>query len=269
MHEASMHKSNMFLTLTYKDECLPPGNSLKYEDFQLFMKRYRKEHNGRIKASGAETEGISFYMCGEYGENFGRPHFHACIFGDRFPDLVLWRRSGSGELIYRSETLERLWPFGYSSVGDVNFRSAAYVARYVMKKVTGDLADVKFGDVRSDGALVARSHYEYVDDDGVIHERVPEFNRMSLKPAIGKRWFDKWSSDVYPSDNVIVNGKQCKPPKYYDRLLERIDEAQFIEIKDRREFDAQAFRGDNTPQRLEAKEAVTGAKLSRLKRGLV
>lgn len=245
-----MHRENQFITLTYSPEHLPnPLASLEYRDFQLFMKRYRKwinEHCG-------ENQECRFYMCGEYGENFGRPHFHAVIFGHRFPDLVPWRRSGSGEVIFRSRVLESLWPFGFSSVGEVTFESAAYVARYVMKKQTGDLA---------------KAHYTVIDADGVITERCPEFNKMSLKPGIGAKWYERFAADVHAIDGVVVRGKKTRVPRYYDRLYSRENPDAFEAVKEQREFDAIAFRGDNTPQRLEAKEQVVQARSSLLKREL-
>ena len=137
VHEASLHKENCFITLTYNDEHLPEHGHLIYRDFQLFMKRLRKRTGVRVR----------FYMCGEYGENFGRPHFHACLFGYNFPDLVRWKAGKS--TLYRSKLLESLWTDGYSSVGEVSFESAAYVARYILKKVTGDDAEAHYTFPRS------------------------------------------------------------------------------------------------------------------------
>ena len=128
--EAKSHKTNMFLTLTYDDAHFPEDGSLHYEHFQLFMKRMRKYFMSRFGQT------LRFFMCGEYGDKLGRPHFHAIIFGVTFVDKKLWsiRR---GNNLYRSATLEKLWPFGFSSIGAVNFETAAYVARYVTKKITG------------------------------------------------------------------------------------------------------------------------------------
>lgn len=139
VHEAQLHKNNCFITLTYdkaklpeREPGLPPADiSLHYPDFQKFMKRLRFKYG----------EGIRFYMCGEYGEKLGRPHFHACIFGHDFSDKKVWKKTDSGSIIYRSAELEELWPYGFSSVGDVNFESAAYVARYIMKKISGEAAE--------------------------------------------------------------------------------------------------------------------------------
>jgi len=198
MHEASLHDKNAFITLTYAPEHLPKDSSLDYKHFQKFMKRLRKQFTGT---------NIRFYMCGEYGENFGRPHFHACLFGIDFPDRKYLTTTKSGSKLYTSKILEKLWPFGLSSIGDVTFQSAGYVARYIMKKITGDNAF---------------NQYNFIDDDGVIvRSREPEFTRMSLKPGIGANWLAKFHSDVYPHDHVIVNGRKNAVPRYYDKRVRK------------------------------------------------
>lgn len=244
MDEAHMHDSNVFVTLTYDDANVPPDGSLCYRHFQLFMKRLRK---------WAHPKQIRFYMCGEYGDNYGRPHFHACLFGVSFPDGVLWQRTASNELIYRSAALEALWPFGYSSYGEVTSKSAAYVARYVMKKVSGN-----------------PRHYDAVNQEtGEIFSRVPEFTRMSLKPGIGSTWFEKYKSDVFPHDRRIVNGVEVKPPRYYDKKFKASNPDAFEVIRAERMLDADRKSADNTPRRLRVKREVLLARLSRLKRNLV
>ena len=247
VHEASLHKQNCFITLTYAPEHLPHDNSLHYKDFQLFMKRLRKRFpNQRIR----------FYMCGEYGENFGRPHFHACLFGFDFSDKRLFFTSKHGDKVFRSDALEELWPFGLCSIGEVTFKSAAYVARYIMKKVTGQRAF---------------AHYHEVDADGVSLEtmRTPEFTKMSLKPGIGSEWFDKYKSDVYPHDYVIVNGKKVKPPRYYDKKYAISDPYDYDELEFHRFSRSREKLHDNTPERLAVRKEVLEAKLSKLKRNLV
>lgn len=243
VHEASLYEDNCFITLTYAPEHLPHDGGLHYRDFQLFLKRFRKEFPNRK---------IRFYMAGEYGEQNFRPHFHAILFNFNFSDRKLHTKTPSGSLIYTSEVLERLWPYGYSSVGDMSFESAAYVARYVMKKITGNQAD---------------DHYRTVNTDtGEVHQIRPEFNKMSLKPGIGAAWFEKYHSDVYPHDHVIVNGQECKPPKYYDKLIEKLNPDVFEEIKYFREVDSKSKYHDNTDTRLLVKEKVTNARLSQLHR---
>ncbi len=253
VHEAKMWQHNCFITLTYSDEHLPSDKSLHYDDFQRFMKRLRK----RFKGLNADSNGkfpIRFYMAGEYGENFGRPHFHACIFNFDFPDKELWQRTSSGSRIFRSKELEALWPFGYSSIGEVTFQSAAYVARYIMKKVTGDQAD---------------DHYEYVcQNTGEITYRKPEFNKMSLKPGIGFNWYEKYQDDVYPHDYVVMDGKKMKPPRFYDKKFKEEYPVEFDMIQFNRESAARARCDDNTDERLRVREQVASAKLALLQRKL-
>jgi len=206
------------------------------------MKRLRKQFG----------KGIRFYMCGEYGEELDRPHFHACLFGVDFSaDRSLWSNR-NGFRLYRSPTLEVLWPFGHSVIGELNFETAAYTARYVMKKITGSQAD---------------SHYSRLDPDtGEVSFLEPEFNRMSLKPGIGARFLDEFSSDVYPGDYVVVNGKKSKPPRYYDKRFDAVSPDVMSEIKAGRELAAYEGRADQLPARLAAKEAVAVAGLSLLGR---
>lgn len=244
-HEAKMHKRNCFLTLTYDDEHLPQDHSLDYRHFQLFMKRLRKRFRGSV---------VRFYMCGEYGENFGRPHYHACIFGIDFDDKVLISRPDAKHRLFRSSLLESLWGFGFCSIGEVTFDSAAYVARYIMKKVTGDAAD---------------GHYRAVDlSTGEIHSRTPEFNHMSLKPGIGATFYEKYKTDVFPHDYVVVNGRKVSPPKYYFKRLKKADPDAHSEIYARRELDTYRNREDNTPARLEVKKEVTDARLNLYRRSI-
>ena len=125
-HEASMYDENCFITLTYREDALPPLGSLDKRHFQLFMKRLRKRYPKKT---------IRYFQCGEYGEKLSRPHYHACLFNHDFDDKKLFKVEGENRL-YVSEKLTQLWPYGYSTVGAVTFESAAYVARYVTKKMT-------------------------------------------------------------------------------------------------------------------------------------
>ncbi len=264
-----MHASNCFITLTYAPEHCPKDMSLNYEDFQLFMKRLRKHYEYRNKY-GYDENGkrillnpIRFYMAGEYGESFDRPHYHACIFGLDFEDKKVFKRTETGSVLYTSKILEELWPFGYSSIGDVNFESAAYVARYIMKKINGKTVN------ENHEVVDAEQHYQYCDlETGELIQRKPEFNKMSLKPGIGQAWFDKFMSDVYTQDHVVVRGKKCRPPRFYDNKFKELFPEEFDMIQFKREMEARSRYDDNTPERLAVKEKVALAKLSLLKRKL-
>lgn len=281
VHEAQLHEHSSFITLTYNDANVPADGSLRYEDFSLFMKKIREEkRRDSVRRLGTRAEkrrlgarsrrasspnrgglnstpvfcktGIRFYMCGEYGEKFNRPHFHACLFGIHFSDRKLYKSLPSGSNIYTSEWLEDLWGKGFASIGDVTFESAAYVARYIMKKVTGGKADW---------------HYQFSDENGEVFWKEPEFNKMSLKPGIGARWLDKFHADVYPADYVVVRGLKMKPPKYYDKkavvFCKEYDDVVF-----EREKKALLCADDCTPERLKVRQICKDKSLEFLKRTL-
>jgi len=260
MNEAQMHTENCFITLTYNDDHLPSDQSLHHRDFQLFFKRLRKKFPGKK---------IRYYMAGEYGENYGRPHFHACIFGWRPSDLQNWKKTGDS-ILYRSKILESLWldnngdSIGYSSVGNVTFESAAYVARYIMKKQNSDKINPKTGKPYDDV-------YQYINTKtGEITKKTPEYCKMSLKPGIGATWIEKYMSDVYPHGEIIVRGnKKVMSPKYYDKIYKKTaDEFIFDEMLYMREKNAKLRSEDNTPERLEVKRQVMSAGLKLKKRVL-
>lgn len=241
VHEASLYPENCFVTLTYSPSNLPPYSSLLVSDFQKFMKRLRKAYSSRL---------IRFFHCGEYGEQTRRPHYHACIFNFDFSDKVHWK-TVNGQKYYVSEELSRLWPLGHSTIGSVTFESAAYVARYITKKVTGARAE---------------SHYEELDPvTGEFVDRKPEYTTMSRRPGIGKGWLEKFKSDVYPWDFVILRGKKVRPPKFYDQVL---SERELAELKARREVAAELHSDDCTPARLRVRECVKMSQYVKLKRSM-
>lgn len=254
MHEAACYEQSSFVTLTYDEEHLPYAGDLVYHHFQDFNKRVRRRLGP-----------FRFYMCGEYGELHGRPHFHSCMFGVGFPDRVFFKRLPSGFDIYTSESLRSLWPFGHSSVGDVTFESAAYVARYCVKKVTGP---------------DAAEHYLRVDEYGEAHWLTPEFNRMSLGTqkdgkslgGIGMPWFERFRSDVFPHDHVIVRGRRSRPPRYYyEKFLASASVKDATAVESERLFRASELEmsGEGLPDRLRAREVVTRARLAFKRRSLI
>lgn len=197
VHESQMHTDNCFITLTYDDDNIPFGGTLVLSDWQKFMKRLVKK-NGPIR----------FYHCGEYGETTVRPHYHAILFGYRPNDAELFSTSGETKL-YESPSLRKIWGLGHVTFGEATFDTAAYVARYVTKKVTGD---------------AAKDHYEYFDTEtGEIFTRKPEYSTMSRRPGIGLPWLDKFGNDAYSKDEVILRNTAMKPPRAYDVRYEQIN----------------------------------------------
>ena len=206
MLEAKDHEHNCFITLTYNDDHLPdkremindltgeisesPFRTLQKRDFQLFMKRLRKQ---------LEPLKIRYFACGEYGSNTFRPHYHAIIFGYDFPDRKVLKKNFRGEKYYISDELSRAWsdnddnPIGNVLVTDISYDTCAYVARYCLKKQDNDLS--LFYD---------------------IYNLDKEFTIMSRKPGNGRNFYDVNKNLIYDGDRLIISddkgAKFCRPP---------------------------------------------------------
>lgn len=245
MHEASLYSDNSFLTLTYSNENLPKDGSLHMDHFQKFMKRLRKN---------IHPKKVRFYHCGEYGDLHARPHYHALLFNHDFDDKKLFTERKNIRL-YTSDSLSQLWPMGFSTVGAVTFESAAYVARYVMKKVTGKHSEEYYGG------------------------RKPEYTTMSRRPGIGQKWFSKYTGDIYPLDRIMVRGISTRPPRFYDSLYSKLDRSQYELIKLERSKNEKfvtdtlpngkvIVESDSSMRRLLVKEEVKQAEIKNLIRPL-
>lgn len=232
VHEASLYERNCFLTLTYNETNVPENGSLNKKHFQDFMKRLRfSKQNLKIR----------FFHCGEYGERFLRPHYHACLFNYDFPDKIIHKISNEQKL-YVSQELNDIWGHGFCIIGDVTFDSAAYVARYITKKITGKNA---------------ASHYEKTDYlTGEITDRQPEYVTMSRRPGIGRGWYDQYHGDVFPHDFVISKEKKYSVPKYYGQIFEVQDPEKYAEVKGARRLSAKNNLDDCTADRLRVRETV-------------
>lgn len=211
-----------FLTLTYDEEHISKnytGEVFSYlsegeyrdvvaatvvkKDVQDFMKRLR-EYYSRVYGHS----GIRFFACGEYGTRTRRPHYHICVFNLPIHDLKVYSRNFRGDILFNSPKIEELWSKGYVVIGEFNWESAAYTARYVVKKFKGkESADFYFqhGNVE------------------------PEFVLSSRKPGIAGEYFDKYKVDIYKYDRVQLPSSENRDgstsvPRYFDKLLERYQE---------------------------------------------
>lgn len=250
VHESKLHDENCWFTLTYDEEHLPYAGSLVKEHLQLFYKRLRKAN---------DCSKIRYYSAGEYGSDSGRPHYHVCCFGFDFRDKFFWRLSDSGADVYRSDELDRIWGKGLTELGDLTFESAAYTARYCCKKVTGDMAE---------------DHYTRMLQDGRFVEVEPEFALMSRGGTgdglggIGSGHYAKYGDEIYPQDECIVRGNRSKPPRFYDKLLEKESIEVYERVKAARRDFAESNKEEQVLQRRTSREKVTKAKMDLLIRGL-
>lgn len=225
--ELQYHDSAYFVTFTYNNKHVPrrwyadpetgeafESYSLEKRAIQLLMKRIRRTF---------PNDNIRYYCCGEYGGKTFRPHYHMIIFGLHLDDLQFYKKSELGDTYWTSPKLSSCWTdpddkedsYGYVVVAPVTWETCAYVGRYVTKKLTGKLAG--FYDV---------------------HNIIPEFSLMSRKPGIGRAYYDdhpnlydyKWINVSLPS-----GGRKIRPPRYYDRLYDLDNPAEFAEIKANRQ----------------------------------
>jgi len=234
MHEASQWPNSVFVTLTYDDEHLPEDQSLDVSEFQRFMKRLRARREG---------EKIRYFHCGEYGDVTNRPHYHALLFNVDFPDRYQWRSD-----TFRSAELDSLWTSGHSEFGAVTFESAAYVARYTLKKLSGQAAIEGY----------RRFHLRTGEEVTVA----PEYATMSR--GVGRSWLEQYAGEVYPLDRVVSRGHEAKPPRYYDKQLAEVDPVLAAELRvlRSRDFDW----ANSTEERLSVREVCAEARLNLFKR---
>lgn len=263
VHEAHMHDSdqgNSWITLTYRDpsQCtdtqykaghfIPANYSLRPLDVSKFFRRLRKQNKHKIR----------YFYCGEYGTENRRPHYHICLFNHSFPDLQKFR-DDQGTITWTSPELEELWPYGFSTVGELNYKTAAYTAGYILSKITGDKA---------------ADHYLRCDEHGEAYWLLPEYTKMSTgrkaPGGIGAAFYQKYKTDIFPSDCVPVpgHGNVQTVPRYYKDILEGQDPITLKLVKDLRKAFITKHRKDFTPARLRDKYACARARQSRQTREL-
>lgn len=252
VHEAQMHEKNCFITLTYDKEHLPKDLSVDVKHWQTFAKALRKKI-GRFR----------YLHCGEYGELL-RPHYHAILFGVDFSEDRIELPAEGEHTSWTSKTLERVWGKGFVQIGDVSFDSAAYVARYTLTSLSASEA-------------AERGTYERFDSEtGEVWAVHPVYATMSRRPGLGSSWFDMFRDDVYPDDFVVMKGQKMRPPKFYDKRLDREDDKGgsqkdrdlFIELKKRRSSESVRHRADETFERREDRDLVLKGKLKLKRRSL-
>lgn len=121
--ESFMHEHNSFVTLTYAPHNLPDGLSVNKNDVQLFFKR--------LRAIIAPAR-VRYFAAAEYGEKNGAPHYHISMFGLSRESYFGNERDYFGGI----EAINRAWALGRTNVGEFNRKTAAYVTKYVTKRMS-------------------------------------------------------------------------------------------------------------------------------------
>lgn len=210
VHEGMTTTPAWMLTMTYRPEEIPEHGSLFPRDVTLFIKRLRRS---------SPAERISYYAAGEYGERTDRPHYHMVLFGARLLDREV-QTYRHGAPVFISESIDAAWGKGLCEFTGLTYGAARYVAGYVRKKVR---------------QRDEPEHYtRVVPHTGELVELQREFGRMSRRPAIGRRWIERYWRDVYPRDFVVMDGREMKPPRYYDKWMEQFQPRVMLAVKEQR-----------------------------------
>lgn len=179
-----MHEHSIFLTLTYAEEHLK-SPYLNYLDFQLFMKSLLELVNRDIEFK-ENRKHIPFMVTGEYGDLNKRPHWHALLFNYRPTDSKKLRETELGDLVFTSDEIKSIWPYGKHEFGEVTIDSAGYVARYGAKAL------------QNKDPLLRPIH------------------NTSKRHVLGKSWINKYYKHTFENGFVVLpDGSEGKIPRYY------------------------------------------------------
>jgi len=228
-----------FITLTYSPENLPPNSTLNPKHLADFWKRLRQQLARDARKAGLSPPMVRYFSCGEYGEKFVRPHYHAILFGWSPSDGVKIKETDFGPLS-SSAFLSDVWGLGYVSFGDVRYESCAYVASYVQAKLTGKDAEEA-----------------YID-------RFAPFARMSTRPGLGLEAVYSLDSE-FERDDIWLGGSRSSPlPRYFMETLKASNPPLYERLVKRRKDKANKPDSilEQRPERLLVREQVLKAKLA-------
>ncbi|QCS36112.1 replication initiator protein [Capybara microvirus Cap1_SP_128] len=184
MEQYSYKSSDIcFMTFTYDNYHLPKDRLHNYRDFQLFMKRFRKHF---------PADDIRYYCVGEYGERYGRPHYHVILFGvDLFSIADYHDVNENGNILYYSNVIDKLWNNGLVNFSEVNDNVFGYVSQYGVKSLTSE-----------DKPLV----------------------RSSRRGGLGYRFLDDNKDQIIKNGYILLDGKKYNCDKYVRSFLGVSDE---------------------------------------------
>lgn len=216
MHEVESWDSSVFITLTYNNDFLPGDRNLSKREFQLFIKRLRKEVVTKIK----------YYGCGEYGEKYGRPHYHAIVFGVSCNDVRI---------------IEKAWPFGFVKVGNVTSKSCKYVSKYINKAPLGKsrIKEIEDGRVppfqlssKGLGLSWLMENVDRVGAQGIRYhgkqKSLPRYYIKKLKErgVLQDRIVEESRLESLQASNKLHQDLRAKGISFYDYLEARIEDVK-------------------------------------------
>lgn len=214
MQEEKVSLSSYFITLTYDSEHVPITKNgfmdLSKRDFQLFFKRFRKQHD----SYGKHCITLKYYAVGEYGGKFRRPHYHFIVFNADL-SLIIGSKNASAvsrgiiKLDGQRTFTTPSWTKGHITVGQVSEASVGYTMKYMSKPWNP----------------------MHRNDD-----RTPQFCLMSK--GLGASYLTGAMIQWHKSDMAnrqycnLKDGKKVAMPRYYrTKLLNEEEKQELITLK--------------------------------------
>lgn len=245
--ECQNWKNNCFITLTYDEKHIPKDRQLCKADLQKFWKRLRYYEKGREywnnPRNGKYENPIRYYSCGEYGPKNGRPHFHACVFNWKPKDLKLYKLNHQGDALYTSKTLSKIWGKGFVIIGDLNYQSACYVARYVTKKLYGKIAEIvkekldrepEFTESSRNGGIGImkwiNEKIKIIENKGIF---IKIKDKVKLK-KIPKFFMKKWKDENDPEYDWYVFEQSNIAKENMQKILKQtnLSESEYLQMQE-------------------------------------
>jgi len=232
--ESLEHKHTCVTTLTYDDAHLPP--TLQRRDLQLWLKRLRKLSKNQVK----------FYACGEYGEQYGRPHYHVILFGLKYDTSYIndsWVQHAKWCLCNprQRQFCTNTEAIGLTYTDNVSTEAINYVVNYTNKKKEWRFAE---------------RHERLDTTTGELYYWEPPFQIMSRGGRLGhgignaaRKYSNSWA------DFAVNNGVKMSVPRYYRRSYEESVTREEYEEKQWKKYNRAAKR-QLTQKQLNTKEII-------------
>lgn len=225
--EAKMHENNYFVTLTYDPDHIHIDEYLEDREGFTWVNEgdwngnlYPKELTQFIKSLRQKMkrdygdDGIRFMACGEYGSKGARPHYHIIFFGLNLPAETFFEpQIINKNIYYRNKIIEDIWTKGFSNVGEANWNTISYVARYITKKINGEGSEQLYA----------------------ANGKIKEFMRVSRMPGIGEPYYQKHKDEIYKNGYITIKNLEgthkVTPPTYFDDLFKKEHPGEFLKIQ--------------------------------------
>lgn len=220
--------SPMLSRFNKENKLLPTPLLLRKDHLQKFFKRLRK--NTGVK--------FQYFACGEYGTNYGRPHFHYILWSD----VVITEEQVSNSWSAFDDKGERV------SIGRIEHQdlrtqakniehSYKYVCKYLQKSefdynklVTKDLHDE---NIKENFIGISHTYSCFCDHKKEYIKRYSPFIVCSKRPAIGFGYLQDQLGEFSKGNFKLfgIQGKYVFPVYYYRKTREYICPYKTISVK--------------------------------------